>query len=95
MMQNALQKERREMKQAQREAQMDSIPAGLNNHWIDPMPDGRSRFIELGNVHHVIVCIIMPSVSFFLCGTIITIFRQFVLTVNNRTPSSRDTLTSY
>ncbi|KAL5007243.1 hypothetical protein ScPMuIL_016049 [Solemya velum] len=43
MMQNALQKERREMKQAQREAQMDSIPAGLNNHWIDPMPDVDGR----------------------------------------------------
>ena len=40
MMQTALQKERRELKQAQREAEMDNIPAGLNNHWIDPMPEG-------------------------------------------------------
>ncbi|XP_023237755.1 ATP-dependent RNA helicase DHX8-like isoform X2 [Centruroides sculpturatus] len=39
MMQSALAKERREQKQQQREAEMDSIPAGLNKHWIDPMPD--------------------------------------------------------
>ncbi|KAK6166438.1 hypothetical protein SNE40_023128 [Patella caerulea] len=43
MMQSALQKERREMKQAQREAEMDTVPAGLNNHWIDPMPETDSR----------------------------------------------------
>ena len=40
MMQSALQKERRELKQAQREAECDSVPRGLNNPWIDPMPDG-------------------------------------------------------
>lgn len=40
MMQGALQKERRELKQAQREAEMDSIPTGINKNWIDPMPDG-------------------------------------------------------
>jgi hypothetical protein len=39
MMQNALQKERREMKQVQREAEMEAVPAGLNNNWTDPMPD--------------------------------------------------------
>ncbi|KAG9473780.1 hypothetical protein GDO78_004205 [Eleutherodactylus coqui] len=33
MMQSALAKERRELKQAQREAEMDSIPMGLNKHW--------------------------------------------------------------
>lgn len=38
MMQNALQKERREVKQIQREAEME-VPAGLNNNWTDPMPD--------------------------------------------------------
>ncbi|XP_046342220.2 ATP-dependent RNA helicase DHX8-like [Haliotis rufescens] len=43
MMQSALQKERRELKQAQREAEMDSVPAGLNNHWIDPMPESDGR----------------------------------------------------
>ncbi|CAE1243048.1 DHX8 [Acanthosepion pharaonis] len=43
MMQTALQKERRELKQAQREAEMDNIPAGLNNHWIDPMPEVEGR----------------------------------------------------
>ncbi|ETE65221.1 ATP-dependent RNA helicase DHX8, partial [Ophiophagus hannah] len=39
MMQSALAKERRELKQAQREAEMDSIPMGLNKHWVDPLPD--------------------------------------------------------
>lgn len=43
MMQSALAKERREQKQQQREAEMDSIPAGLNKHWIDPMPDVDGR----------------------------------------------------
>lgn len=41
-MQSALAKERRELKQAQREAEMDSIPMGLNKHWVDPLPDGRT-----------------------------------------------------
>jgi ATP-dependent RNA helicase DHX8/PRP22 len=41
MMQAALQKERREMKQAARESEMDAVPVGLNKHWIDPMPDGK------------------------------------------------------
>lgn len=43
MMQSALAKERRELKQAQREAEMDSIPMGLNTHWVDPLPDGMSE----------------------------------------------------
>lgn len=43
MMQSALAKERREQKQQQREAEMDSIPAGLNKHWIDPLPDAEGR----------------------------------------------------
>ena len=41
-MQSALAKERREVKQCQREAEMDSIPMGLNKHWVDPLPDGKS-----------------------------------------------------
>uniref|UniRef100_A0A8C4NFX4 ATP-dependent RNA helicase DHX8 n=1 Tax=Eptatretus burgeri TaxID=7764 RepID=A0A8C4NFX4_EPTBU len=45
MMQSALAKERREMKQAQREAEMDSIPTNLNMHWIDPLPDVDGRQI--------------------------------------------------
>lgn len=42
MMQSALAKERRELKQAAREAEMDSIPMGLNKHWVDPLPDGQN-----------------------------------------------------
>ncbi|XP_039991780.1 ATP-dependent RNA helicase DHX8-like isoform X2 [Xiphias gladius] len=45
MMQSALAKERRELKQAARAAEMDSIPTGLNKHWIDPMPDYEGRQI--------------------------------------------------
>ncbi|KAH0627004.1 hypothetical protein JD844_002358 [Phrynosoma platyrhinos] len=45
MMQSALAKERRELKQAQREAEMDSIPMGLNKHWVDPLPDVDGRQI--------------------------------------------------
>lgn len=40
MTQSALAKERRELKQAQREAQADSIPKDLGKLWIDPIPDG-------------------------------------------------------
>ena len=39
MMQSALQKERREIKQEQRE-QSSSVPVGLNKNWIDPLPEG-------------------------------------------------------
>lgn len=39
MMQSALSKERRELKQAARAAEMDCIPTGLHKNWIDPMPD--------------------------------------------------------
>ena len=42
MMQSALQKERREIKQIQREAEIEAVPVGLNKNWIDPMPEGRS-----------------------------------------------------
>ncbi|KAJ7381296.1 ATP-dependent RNA helicase dhx8 [Desmophyllum pertusum] len=38
MTQSALAKERRELKQAQREAQADSIPKDLGKLWIDPVP---------------------------------------------------------
>uniref|UniRef100_A0A3Q4A9W4 RNA helicase n=1 Tax=Mola mola TaxID=94237 RepID=A0A3Q4A9W4_MOLML len=45
MMQSALTKERRELKQAARAAEMDCIPTGLHQHWIDPMPDYEGRQI--------------------------------------------------
>ncbi|GIY82147.1 ATP-dependent RNA helicase DHX8 [Caerostris extrusa] len=43
MMQSALAKERKEQKQQQREAEIDSIPASLDKHWIDPLPDAEGR----------------------------------------------------
>ncbi|XP_054717545.1 ATP-dependent RNA helicase DHX8-like [Uloborus diversus] len=42
-MQSALAKERKEQKQQQKEAEMDSIPACLNKHWIDPLLDAGGR----------------------------------------------------
>ncbi|XP_076008434.1 ATP-dependent RNA helicase DHX8-like isoform X2 [Genypterus blacodes] len=45
MMQSALSKERRELKQAARAEEMDCIPTGLHKNWIDPMPDYEGRQI--------------------------------------------------
>lgn len=39
MMASALSKERREIKQQQREAQADTIPKDIGKMWIDPVPD--------------------------------------------------------
>ncbi|XP_061711854.1 LOW QUALITY PROTEIN: ATP-dependent RNA helicase DHX8-like [Cydia pomonella] len=43
MMQSALAKERREQKMIQREAEMESLPTGLNKNWIDPLPESDGR----------------------------------------------------
>ncbi|ESN96360.1 hypothetical protein HELRODRAFT_189215 [Helobdella robusta] len=43
MMQSALQKERRELKQQQREEEQASVPMGLNKNWIDPLPEDGGR----------------------------------------------------
>lgn len=40
MTQNALAKERREVKQQQREAQEDTIPKDIGKLWVDPVPEG-------------------------------------------------------
>ena len=41
MTQTALSKERREVKQAQREEQADNVPKDLGKLWIDPVPNSR------------------------------------------------------
>lgn len=41
MTQNALQKQRRDMKQQQREEEMSGVPVGLQKNWIDPLPEGQ------------------------------------------------------
>ena len=46
MMQTALQKERREIKQEQREAEADSAPVTHHKQWIDPMPESRYHHAE-------------------------------------------------
>ena len=41
MTQTALAKERRELKQAQREEQANSVPKDLGKLWVDPVPSGK------------------------------------------------------
>ena len=48
MTQSALSKERRELRQAQREAEMDNVPRDINKTWIDPVPGGGT---ESGKQH--------------------------------------------
>ena len=38
--QSALSKERRELRAAQREADMDNVPRDIGKTWIDPVPGG-------------------------------------------------------
>ena len=45
MTQSALAKERRELKETQQRAVMDSIPKDLNRPWEDPMPEAGERHI--------------------------------------------------
>jgi ATP-dependent RNA helicase DHX8/PRP22 len=42
-MQTALAKERRELKQLQRESEMEGVPKDLNKNWLDPLADAESR----------------------------------------------------
>jgi len=44
-LQSALAKERKELKLAQEQAVMDSIPKDLNRGWMDPMPEKGDRFL--------------------------------------------------
>jgi ATP-dependent RNA helicase DHX8/PRP22 len=43
MTQTALAKERRELKQAHREEQANSVPKDLGKLWVDPVPSGKIR----------------------------------------------------
>ncbi|XP_072029545.1 ATP-dependent RNA helicase DHX8-like [Amphiura filiformis] len=45
MMQSALAKERREMKQATERAEAENIPTGMNKNWIDPMPESERALV--------------------------------------------------
>lgn len=51
MTQSALSKERREMRQAQREAEMDNIPKDIGKTWIDPMTAGTVWHVVCIHVH--------------------------------------------
>ena len=48
MTQSALAKERRELRQAQREAEMDNVPRDINKTWIDPVPEGETLTVGGG-----------------------------------------------
>jgi len=54
MMQSALQKERRELKQAQRE-ESSSVPVGLNKNWIDPLPEGTQDLLSCLFMCHILL----------------------------------------
>lgn len=56
--QSALSKERRELRAAQREAEMDNVPKDIGKTWIDPVPGGTGT----GGTS-VSVC--MPSLELF------------------------------
>lgn len=45
MMQSALAKERREVKQATERAEAENVPTGMNKNWIDPMPEGERAIV--------------------------------------------------
>jgi ATP-dependent RNA helicase DHX8/PRP22 len=47
--QSALAKERREIRQAQREAEMDNVPRDIGKTWIDPIPNGNAGERYLAN----------------------------------------------
>ncbi|XP_019857665.1 PREDICTED: ATP-dependent RNA helicase DHX8-like [Amphimedon queenslandica] len=47
--QSALSKERREVRQAQREAEMDNVPRDIGKTWIDPVPGGGTGERYLAN----------------------------------------------
>ena len=48
--QSALSKERREIRQAQREAEMDNVPRDIGKTWIDPVPGNTAGGMLLFNV---------------------------------------------
>lgn len=59
MTQSALSKERREMRQAQREAEMDNIPKDIGKTWIDPMTAGTVGNLSEGLFHlYVLQCVL-------------------------------------
>lgn len=59
MTQSALAKERRELRQAQREAEMDNVPRDINKTWIDPVPGGGT---ESEKHHYSLLTINFPSI---------------------------------
>ena len=63
--QSALAKERRELRQAQREAEMDSIPKDVGKLYIDPMPEG--ELMDCSFYFFVFVCSCMFNI--LVCKT--------------------------
>ena len=67
--QSALSKERRELRAAQREAEMDNVPRDIGKTWIDPVPGGTGTggayTVYTHCVHkvHVYICIYMIKIN--------------------------------
>ena len=59
--QSALSKERRELRQAQREAETDNVPKDIGKTWIDPVPGGtggeKGGVVWDGRGCHSIICV--------------------------------------
>lgn len=60
--QSALSKERRELRAAQREAEMDNVPRDIGKTWIDPVPGGTRTG---GMCMYMCMCIYM-----YVCGCV-------------------------
>ena len=71
MMQSALAKERREMKQATERAEAENIPTGMNKNWIDPMPESKplvGLLLVLSRIQNFLHCLFF----FFFLLTILS-----------------------
>lgn len=71
--QSALAKERREVRQAQREAEMDSIPKDVGKLYIDPMPEGgcgQTNFKFKADYSHILAFLFSCTLS--SCNALLT-----------------------
>jgi len=75
--QNQLAKERRELKQAQANSLIDSIPKDLNRPWEDPMPDAGERRV-LNEITCVARHIETSQALFEASDSTISTFRVFI-----------------
>ena len=65
MMQTALSKERRELKQMSREAEMEGLPKDMNKNWLDPLAESRDLAV---NAHSSTTSHEMPEWKKYITG---------------------------